>query len=46
MWGRDDENLADARVHQSRDGIVNHRLVENRNQLLADALCDGVEAGS
>ena len=44
--GGDDENLAYARVHESRDGIVNHRLVENRNQLLADAFRNGVEAGS
>jgi len=40
----DDENVAYAGEHQYRDGIVDHRLVENGEQLLAHAFGDGVEA--
>ena len=33
---RDDENVADAGQHQRRQRIVDHRLVVDRHQLLAD----------
>ncbi|MNV78999.1 hypothetical protein D3C71_1725290 [compost metagenome] len=33
---RDDEDVADARQHQGRERVVDHRLVEDRQQLLAD----------
>ena len=41
---RYDEYVADARLHERRDRIINHRLVENRKQLLADSFCNRVEA--
>ena len=44
--GRYDENLADSRQHQCRDGIIHHRLVIDGQQLLAHAFGDGVEARS
>lgn len=42
----DDEDVADAGEHQRRDGIIDHRLVIYGDELLADALGDGVEAGA
>ena len=36
VWRRDDGNLADACKHQHRQRIVNHRLVIDWQQLLAD----------
>ena len=41
----DDEDLADPGHHQDRDRIIDHRLVIDGDQLLRDALGDGVEAG-
>ena len=43
---RDDQDLADARQHQRRKRVVDHRLVENREQLLADAASQRMEPGS
>ena len=43
---RDNQYLADAGQHQRRDRIVNHRLVENGNELFRHTFCDGVEACS
>lgn len=40
---RDNEDVADAGQHQRRQRIVDHRLVVNGEQLLADTLGDGVE---
>ena len=43
---RDHEDLADAGHHQRGQGVVDHRLVVDRHDLLADALRDGVEPGA
>ena len=42
----DDENLTNAGKHQNGDGVIDHRLVVDGNQLFADAFGDGVEAGA
>ena len=42
VWRRDNENLTNACLHECRDGVVDHRLVKNRNQLLADTFRNGV----
>ena len=42
----DDQDVPDAREHQGRDRIIHHRLVEDREQLLADALGNRIEAGA
>ena len=42
----DDQDVADACLHQHADGIVDHRLVIDGHQLLADSLRDGIEAGA
>ena len=39
----DDQDLPDARHHQRRQGVVDHRLVVDGHQLLADALGDRVQ---
>ena len=39
----DDEDVADAGEHQRRERVVDHRLVVDRHQLLADALGDRVQ---
>ena len=44
--GGDDENLAYASEHQSRDGVIYHRLVKDRYQLFANAFGYGVEASA
>ena len=46
LRGADDQDVADPREHQHADRIIDHRLVEDREQLLADAFRDGVEPGS
>ena len=43
---RDDENVADAGKHQHRQRIVDHRLVVDGQELLADAQRDRVQARS
>ncbi len=45
---RDDEDVADAREHQRRQRVVDHRLVVHRDELLGDAEGDRVQtrAGS
>ena len=40
----DDENVAYAGEHQYRNGIVDHRFVEDGKQLFADPFGDGIEA--
>ena len=40
---RDDEDLPDPRQHQRGQGVVDHRLVVDREQLLADDLGQGIE---
>ena len=38
------EDVADAGEHQHRQRVVHHRLVVHRQQLLGDALRDGMQA--
>ena len=42
LRGADDQDVPDARQHQRADGVVHHRLVVDGQQLLADALRDGI----
>ena len=37
----DDQHVADAGQHQRRQRVIHHRLVVDRQQLLADALVSG-----
>ena len=41
---RDDQDVPDAREHQRGERVVDHRLVVDRHQLLADALGDRVQS--
>ena len=43
---RDNENIPNTRQHQSTDGIVHHRLIIYRKQLLAHTLCNWEKTGS
>ena len=43
LRGRDDEDLADAGHHQRGQRVVDHRLVVDRHELLADAAGDRVQ---
>ena len=40
------KNVPDPRVHEHGQGIVNHRFVINRKQLLGCHLCQRVQAGT
>jgi hypothetical protein len=42
---RDDENVSDAREHEHRQRIIDHRLVVDGKQLLRDGRGYGMEAG-
>ena len=42
----DDQDVADAGQHQRRQRVVDHRLVVDRHQLLADAQGDRVQPGA
>lgn len=44
--GRDDQDIANPRQHQHRQGVVDHRLIVERQQLLRAAHGDGVEPGA
>ena len=45
IFGRaDHQDLADARQHEHGERVVHHRLVVDRQQLLADGQREGVEA--
>src|SRR5271165_5335451 len=46
VWRGYQENLADAGKHQRREGIVNHRLVVDGQQLLADRPGNRIEPRS
>ena len=46
LGGRDDEDLPQPGVHEGGDGVVHHRLVVDRQQLLADPPGDGPQARS
>ena len=41
---RDHEDVADASLHQHRDGVIDHRFIEDRQQLFRHTFRDGVEA--
>ena len=43
-WGADDQDLANATSHEGPDWVVDHRLVVDSEELLADALCGWVKA--
>ena len=43
---RDDQDVADARQHQRRQRVVDHRLVVDRQQLLGDDERQRMEAGA
>ena len=42
----DDQDVADPRQHQRADGVIDHRLVVDRQQLFADAFRNRVETGA
>ena len=42
VWGGDQQNVPDARHHERRQRVVDHRFVVDGQQLLADAHGDGV----
>ena len=44
-WRTDDQDIADARQHQGRERIVDHRFIINRQHLLADNLRQRIQAG-
>ena len=46
LGGGDDEDVADAREHEGGEGVVDHRLVVDRQELLADDGGGGVEPGA
>ena len=46
LWRRDDENIPNPAQHEGRDGVVNHRLVVDGQQLLADRPGDRVQTGA
>ena len=46
LRGGDDEDLPDAREHQRRQRVVDHRLVKHRQQLFGDNRCDRIQAGT
>src|SRR6266446_9892083 len=46
LRGGNDEDLAQASEHQCSQWIANHRLVVDRQQLLADDLCDRIQPSS
>src|SRR5438552_12607331 len=46
LRGGNDEDLAQASEHQRSQWIANHRLVVDRQQLLADDLCDRIQPSS
>jgi hypothetical protein len=43
---RDHLRISDARLHEGRQRVVDHRLVVDRHQLLRDALGDGPQPGA
>ena len=46
VGGGDDEDIPDSGLHEGGDGIVDHRFVEDGEQLFAHPLRDGVETGA
>ncbi len=43
MWGLDDEDVANARQHQGGKRVIDHGLVVNGQQALANGVGDGIE---
>ena len=43
---RDDHDVCDACVKEGLEGVVDHRLVVDREQVLVGYFCEGVEAGA
>ena len=46
LWGRDDQDVADAGQQQRGQRVVDHRLVVDRQQLLGDRQGGGMEPGT
>jgi len=46
LRGGDDQDVADSSQHQGAQRVVDHRLVEHRQQLLANGQRCGVQAGA
>ena len=46
MRCRDHKDFPDAGQHQRRDRVIDHRLIINGSQLLADSHCHGMEAAT
>ena len=42
----DDQDIPDSGEHEHRDGIIDHRLVVDGQQLFADAFGDGIKPGA
>ena len=38
-----DENITNTRQHENRDGIINHRFIENGKQLLGNSFRDRIK---
>src|SRR5215470_14422739 len=45
-WSRDDKNLSDTRQHECAERVIDHRLVINRQQTLANRVSDGIKPGA
>jgi hypothetical protein len=43
LWRSYDQDLADSGEHKRRQGIIDHRLVEHREELFGDHSCQGIE---
>src|SRR5690242_13155767 len=46
LWSRDDQDVAHTRQHERAEGIVNHRLIVDWQQLFRNSFCHGVEPGA
>jgi len=46
LWCRDDQNIAYSRQHEGTERIIDHWLVEYRQQLLANGQGGGVKPGA
>jgi hypothetical protein len=46
MRSGDNEDIPDPSQHKDGDGIIDHRFIEDREQLFAYTFCDGVKTGA
>ena len=46
LGGGDNQHLPNPRQHQGGEGVINHRLIKNRQQLLTHRLGDRMQAGA